>query len=288
MADILTGGRLLFGVGRGYHTREVETFGAPMLDNTANKEFFEEQMEIILKCFNEESFSHQGKHFTIPAPVPYRGYDLKEITVVPRPIHRPVEIWQPIVSGRTLEYVAKMGFKGVVGLTGEKLAEQLFQQFRDAAARHGRHLELGQDMAWQGGFYLANSQEEAMRRLRPYHDERYKWFAPFGFVRYVDEQGRPWGTPGAPARLPLLEDGVQQKVWFCGNADQVIESLKALEAKYPALEHVWFHWPEGMPQAEYVEQLQRLGEEVMPAFRGKEVAVGAAPPAGQPAASGRQ
>jgi hypothetical protein len=77
-------------------------------------------------------------------------------------------------------------------------------------------------------------------------------------------------------------------VWFCGNADQVIESLKALEAKYPALEHVWFHWPEGMPQAEYVGQLQRLGEEVMPAFRGKEVAVGAAPPAGQPAASGRQ
>src|SRR6266404_2387460 len=205
MADILTGGRVIFGVGRGYHAREVETFVAPMLDNNANKEFFEEQMEIILKCFNEDSFSHQGKHYTIPAPVPYRGYDLKEITVVPRPIHQPVEIWQPIVSGRTLEYVAKMGFKGVVGLTGEKLLDQLFQQFRDLAASHGRHLELGQDLAWQGGFYLAGSQEEAIRRLRPYHDERYKWFAPFGFVRYVDAQGRPWGTPGAPTRLPMLE-----------------------------------------------------------------------------------
>jgi len=133
MADILTGGRVIFGVGRGYHTREVETFGAPMLDNNANKEFFEEQMEIILKCFNEDSFSHQGKHYTIPAPVPYRGYDLKEITVVPRPIHQPVEIWQPIVSGRTLEYVAKMGIKGVVGLTGEKLLDQ----------RHGAAHQLG-------------------------------------------------------------------------------------------------------------------------------------------------
>ena len=29
-ADILTKGRTVFGVGRGYHTREVETFGAPM------------------------------------------------------------------------------------------------------------------------------------------------------------------------------------------------------------------------------------------------------------------
>src|SRR5215469_11120363 len=44
-ADILTGGRVIFGVGRGYHTREVETFGAPLLDQPANRELFEEQVE---------------------------------------------------------------------------------------------------------------------------------------------------------------------------------------------------------------------------------------------------
>jgi hypothetical protein len=70
----------------------------------------------------------------------------------------------------------------------------------------------------------------------------------------------------------MLEDGVEQKVWLCGGADEVIETLKAMETRYPALEHVWFHWPEGMPQAEYVEQLHRLAEEVMPAFRGREAA----------------
>ena len=42
MADILTGGRVIFGVGRGYHTREVETFGSPLLDQNANREMFEE------------------------------------------------------------------------------------------------------------------------------------------------------------------------------------------------------------------------------------------------------
>ena len=41
-ADILTGGRVIFGVGRGYHTREVETFGNPMLDAEANRDLFEE------------------------------------------------------------------------------------------------------------------------------------------------------------------------------------------------------------------------------------------------------
>ena len=74
MADILTNGRVVFGVGRGYHTREVESFGTPMLDGDANRELFEEQFEVILKAFNQESFSHKGKHYTIPPDVPYRGY----------------------------------------------------------------------------------------------------------------------------------------------------------------------------------------------------------------------
>ena len=106
MADIMTGGRLIFGVGRGYHSREVETFGFPVIDNDANKELFEEQMEVIFKAFNEDSFSHHGKYYNIPPDVPYRGYQLEDVTMVPRPVNLPVEIWQPIASGRTLEYIA--------------------------------------------------------------------------------------------------------------------------------------------------------------------------------------
>ena len=56
-----------------------------MLDQDANRELFEEQVEIIFKSFNERAFSHQGKHYTIPPQVPYRGYELREITLVPRP-----------------------------------------------------------------------------------------------------------------------------------------------------------------------------------------------------------
>ena len=70
MVDILTEGRVVFGVGRGYHTREVESFGAPMMDSDANRELFEEQFEIIMKAFRSESFSHQGKHYSIPPEIP--------------------------------------------------------------------------------------------------------------------------------------------------------------------------------------------------------------------------
>jgi alkanesulfonate monooxygenase SsuD/methylene tetrahydromethanopterin reductase-like flavin-dependent oxidoreductase (luciferase family) len=71
MADILTQGRVIFGVGRGYHTREVETFGAPMLDSNANRELFEEQIEVVLKAFNEDAFSHDGTYYHLPARVPW-------------------------------------------------------------------------------------------------------------------------------------------------------------------------------------------------------------------------
>src|SRR5689334_23393579 len=57
---------------------------------------------------------------------------------------------------------------------------------------------LFRSLAWGAGLYLADTVEAGIDGVRPYHDERYKWFAPFGFVRYADEHGRPWGTPGAP------------------------------------------------------------------------------------------
>ncbi len=267
VADILTNGRIIFGVGRGYHTREVETFGSPMLDNDANRELFEEQMEVLFKAFNEESFSHHGKHYQIPPVVPYRGYTLRDITLVPRPIHRPVEIWQPIASGKTLPYIAQRGIKGMVTLNGERIFDQVARAYQAEAAKAGRQLQLGEDLCWGVGLYLAETQEEAIRRVTPYHDERYKWFAPFGFVRYADEQGRPWGTPGAPARLPTIQDGVEQKAWLCGPPALVIEQIREFEERYPGLDQMMIHWAEGMPPKEFQDQLRWFAQEVMPAFK---------------------
>src|SRR5207244_13219320 len=101
------------------------------------------------------------------------------------------------------------------------------------------------------------------RSVEPSHDERYKWFAPFGFVRYADAEGRTWGTPGAPARVPTLTDGIAQKAWFCGPPSHVIEGIKSIEAKYPALEDFMIHWAEGLPAKEFKEQLRWFARDVM-------------------------
>jgi alkanesulfonate monooxygenase SsuD/methylene tetrahydromethanopterin reductase-like flavin-dependent oxidoreductase (luciferase family) len=266
VADVLTNGRVILGVGRGYHTREVETFGAPMRDNDANRELFEEQMEVLFKALNEDSFSHHGKHYDLPPDIEYRGYRLKDITLVPRPTHRPVEVWQPVASGKTLAYIAQRGIKGMVTLNGEQIFDSVARTYQTEAAKAGRNLMLGEDLCWGVGLYLAGTQEEAVARVEPYHDERYKWFAPFGFVRYADAEGRPWGTPGAPTRQPTIQDGVEQKAWLVGPPSQVIEQIKDFEARYPGLDQVMIHWAEGMPPAEFKDQLTWFAKDVMPAF----------------------
>ena len=200
MADYLTGGRVVFGVGRGYHTREVESLGAPLLDTAANTELFQEQMAILFKAFDEEAWSHHGRFYTIPADVDYRGYHLQDVTLVPRPVNRPVEIWQAIASGKSVPFMVKHGIKGMVTMNGELVTRQMFHQYRDEAAKVGRTLALGEDLCWGGGLYLADSVAEAMSRVRPYHDERFKWFAPFGFVRYADAEG----APGARRERPRV------------------------------------------------------------------------------------
>jgi alkanesulfonate monooxygenase SsuD/methylene tetrahydromethanopterin reductase-like flavin-dependent oxidoreductase (luciferase family) len=266
MADIVTGGRVIMGVGRGYHSREVESFGAPVIDQAANRELFEEQVEVLLKCFNDESFSHRGKHYTIPPEVEYRGYTLRDVTCVPRPVNLPVEIWMPIASGKTIDFMAKHDLKAMVTLNGEKILDDVVRAYQAACAKVGRAKQLGEDMIWGAGVYLADTVDEAIRRVEPSHDERYKWFAPFGFVRYADEQGRTWGTPGAPARVPNLKDGIQQKAWFVGPPSRVIDGIKSIEAKYPGLEQFMIHWAEGIPPKEFKEQLRWFAREVMPAF----------------------
>ena len=271
-ADILTKGRTVFGVGRGYHTREVETFGAPMLDQDANRELFEEQVEIVFKAFNQESFSHKGKHYTLPPAVAYRGYDLKELTLVPRPIHLPVECWQPIVSAnpRGLDFMVRHGIKGAVGGGAATMAEGPITGYRDAARRAGKELKLGENLTVGIFFYLARSREQAIREITPFYEEHVKMFAPLGFVPGITPpqvaataRRGGWGDAG----VPTVEHFMQLGAWFAGTPAQLIEHLKSLEVRFPGMEHINLSTSLCTPKAVMLEQFQMVAEEVMPAFR---------------------
>ena len=275
-ADILTGGRVIFGVGRGYHTREVEAFGAPLLDQEANRDLFEEQVDIIFKSFNQRSFSHHGKYYDIPPRVPYRGYELEEITLVPRPVNCPVECWQPIQGGtaRALDFMVKHSIKGIIGggVAEGGAMDTVVEAYRDALVRGGRDAELGEDLCIGFHCYLAPTKEQGIKEAAKYYEENLKMFGPLRLTRRLsDQQIRDISDPKrAPfAGLPGMQEAVDTGAFLCGPPEQIIEQLKRLEERYPGLECVNVGQPVGTPQSVILEQLQWFAEEVMPAFKGK-------------------
>src|SRR5206468_12184401 len=73
--DVLSGGRLDVGLGRGYQPYEFERFGLELEGGRAR---WEESIDIILKAFSGQPFSYDGKLFKIPAT-----------TVFPQPLQQP-------------------------------------------------------------------------------------------------------------------------------------------------------------------------------------------------------
>ena len=272
MADILTKGRVIFGVGRGYHTREVETFGAPMLDGDANRELFEEQVELILKAFREESFSHEGKHYQIPAKVPYRGYTLEKLSLVPRPLNQPVEVWQPLVSGnpRGIDFMAKMGIKPLISGTPEGRIKERVDMYQEASAKYGRELTGGEDVALGYRFFIAETKEKAIKQARPYFEEAMKFAAPLGLMTINPDQVAALANPAQiqGTALPTLEEAVDAGIWLCGPPQLIIDYLKKVEEEFPGVQRINMGAVMGMSRKVFKDQLTMFAEEVMPAFPG--------------------
>lgn len=266
-ADILTKGRVIFGVARGYHTREVEVLGGVLQDADANRDLFEEQVEIIFKAFHQERWRHDGKHYTLPDAMPYRGYELQELTLVPRPLRQPVETWQPIVSAkpRGLDFMAKHQIKGIVGGGSALMAEKPIIAFKEAYERAGHDVVLGQNLCLGLNFHIAETKEKAIKEATPFFEEHLKMFAPLNMVPMSAEALAKLQTRGgwAAERIPTLERAVETGSWYCGPPEGFVAYLEELQDRYPGLEDVNVQSSMGTPGAVMIEQLTAFSEGVM-------------------------
>ena len=276
MADILTQGRVRFGIGRGYIAREVETLGSPLDDDEANRELFEEQVEIIFKAWNERSFSYRGKYYDLPARVLNRGQELEDITLVPRPLNRPIECWQPIfsVSPQGIDFMIKHGIKGVV--PGGGRVDEIAATWREALLRSGRDAELGEDLALVLQIHLADTQEKAIQEASVWFEEQLKVLAPLGRMpRLTQEQIQAtFDSEKAPlAGLPTARDLVRDNAWICGPPEHVVEKLSEIQERLPGLERVTVGAGAlAIPPSVIKQDLEWFGKEVLPKFQGAAVA----------------
>ena len=76
--DLLSSGRLEFGLGAGWKTRDYEQLGIPYDAPRVRVDRMEEALALIKRLWTEEKVTHEGTH-----------YRVREATVLPRPTQRP-------------------------------------------------------------------------------------------------------------------------------------------------------------------------------------------------------
>jgi alkanesulfonate monooxygenase SsuD/methylene tetrahydromethanopterin reductase-like flavin-dependent oxidoreductase (luciferase family) len=128
--DLLSGGRLDFGVGKGYRWNEFAGF-CVALDEA--EERFEEALEVITRAFvSETPFSHRGKFWQ---------YD--NIVVEPPTAQKPhPPFWMGAGSPRSVRQVAERGYNMLLGQ--HSLADEILEQvaqFRQEVATRGRRFD---------------------------------------------------------------------------------------------------------------------------------------------------
>jgi alkanesulfonate monooxygenase SsuD/methylene tetrahydromethanopterin reductase-like flavin-dependent oxidoreductase (luciferase family) len=273
LADILTGGRMEFGVGRGTVPREAWALGTVVAsgDNDMsaehdrlNREIFEESMEVIKLAWGNERFSYRGKHFVFPPDdVPDRGTYVNDLTLVPKPT-RPIDIYQPVTSPETIEYVPRAGHKAVYWLQNPDALQQKWERYEQLRAEAGMPVSRrGEDRCLVLNVHVARTHEEAVRRGRPGHDEFTKFLAPYGrfsSYRTADGDKVPFGFQ------PTLEESNEQRIMTIGAVDEVAETV-GFYRDLLGLEHlcVFVDLP-GLRREEIDEQFHLLAEEVLPAL----------------------
>lgn len=100
--DVLSGGRVEFGFGRGFSPKEYASFGVPMGESRAR---VEEALAILRLSFARQPFSYAGRH-----------YPLQDVEVLPHCVQRPhPPLWMAAVSPESFELAAQLGVGVLVG-----------------------------------------------------------------------------------------------------------------------------------------------------------------------------
>jgi alkanesulfonate monooxygenase SsuD/methylene tetrahydromethanopterin reductase-like flavin-dependent oxidoreductase (luciferase family) len=184
--DLLSNGRLVLGLGLGYRPSE---FAAVGLDYHRRGDLMDEALEVLVGCFTREAFSFDGRYYAV-----------REVTLSPRPVQRPMpRIALGGTGPRMLERAARFGCSGLMSTpTADVLARhlQLVQQHGgDVTAQRYYGMAMGfvaetEDAAW------AVAHEHAAWELEHYND----WFASAGLPRIFPNGPRADFVIGPPAQ----------------------------------------------------------------------------------------
>jgi alkanesulfonate monooxygenase SsuD/methylene tetrahydromethanopterin reductase-like flavin-dependent oxidoreductase (luciferase family) len=293
--DHLTKGRCFVGLARGYQSRWTNTLGQHIGsvatlsdqsdDDKKNREIFEEQVNMLVEAWTQDSISHDSELWQIPYPQPSGtpgwwmkewtarlgaegevGDDgnLKRISVVPAPYTKP---YPPVfvasnASVETVRYAARMGFIPNYFTNVEK-ARSHAEAYVAAGREVGRKYVLGQKQSLVRWMQLGETTEAAHQAIADYDGDIWKHFYSqlfeYGLPNDSDEK-----TPLDATRESLVPAILKSGLWNSGTLAEVrqqfIDQWRLVPAEYLTL---IFHYAQ-QPKESVIENLQIFMREIKP------------------------
>jgi|SRR5581483_7103979 alkanesulfonate monooxygenase SsuD/methylene tetrahydromethanopterin reductase-like flavin-dependent oxidoreductase (luciferase family) len=251
--DLISGGRVCFGAGRGYQPHEFAGFHVPM---ESSRERFWECLEVIRLAWTREQFSYRGKHFQ---------YD--DIALLPRPLQKPTPpIYVAAASPGSADEIARRGWAFTCAPfasspSPDEVAAQL-RGYREtfAAAGHGQPPDDLPHVFWT---HVADSTEQALTE------------AEAGMKRKLGSASKVWVKPGvagyetfakigqflASARIEQLD-----ALSIFGDPPRCLEKIRRYEAAGLTHMLLMFDWG-AMAQRTIFHSMELFARHVMPHFR---------------------
>ncbi|MDF1748926.1 MAG: LLM class flavin-dependent oxidoreductase [Alphaproteobacteria bacterium] len=243
MADILTQGRLILGVGRGAFAYELARLGAPIEESRAR---FDESLAVLRALLNQEEVSWSGEY-----------YNFDPITIMPRPV-RPIQMMMAVMAPPAIHACTKQGFHiQTTPLMGsnEKMLEQVgaFHSAKAEMGENGKDLTLSLSRV----VWLAKNESDRAKKL----DLAHEYYARFDNVF----TGPGEVKNGAITALPRTQtkEELAQNLLIATESEMIDKLAIYAEA---GVDEIIFSQNIGTSNAETLENMERIAEKVMPHF----------------------
>jgi alkanesulfonate monooxygenase SsuD/methylene tetrahydromethanopterin reductase-like flavin-dependent oxidoreductase (luciferase family) len=248
--DLLSGGRLDVGLGRGYQRYEFERLGQ-RLDESRDR--WEEAVDIILLGLSGRPFRYDGRYFTI-----------EETTVFPQCLQQPhPPIWVTAQSPESVQATVKRGFhlvSGGFGVPLERLRD-FRRVFDDQVARTPPVQPI--HVGTQRPVYVADNEADA--RAAAEH-ARWNMRVTLSLRNNYErvEHGHALAVPFD--NEPSTED-ILEKFSVIGTPETCIEQIRRLHDAMRIDHFNASFWFGDLTQPQVLRSMRLFAEEVMPAFQ---------------------
>jgi len=253
MVDLLSDGRLEWGIGRAYLDWEYRNLGVPVEES---RERFAETLEIVLKAWTEDPFSYEGRFF-----------QYRDLSVIPKPVQKPhPPIRLAANSPDTFAIAGRLGFP--------IFASPLINppdKLREYLAVHRETLKPGarHDVALMFPIHVSHSREQARQECEP---------SLMHFFRAAGERLRPLGETTIKsyeafqqvlARLERVSyEGIDRHMGVFGDPDHCVERIRSLRQEFHMDEFIGYFNQGGLVDHATVKRSMELfAKEVMPYCR---------------------